>query len=121
MKLKGKLEPKVLEDISQYGFKIEYESEHLKYQTIQNRKYIPDFVVTLPDGRKIYLEVKGYFRPDDTAKLRRVKETHPDKDIRLVFDKDNKFSSKSPMRYSDWCNKYQFQYCVGNVPKGWFE
>lgn len=119
--MKGNWEPRVLQALQTFeNIELEYESERLKYQTIQNRNYIPDWVVTLPSGRKVYIEAKGYLRPDDTVKLRRVKETYPEKDIRLVFEKDNKFSKKSPTRYSDWCRKYGFPFCVGAIPEDWF-
>lgn len=119
--MKGKWEPQVLQMLDRVpDIEYTYETERLKYQTIQNRNYIPDWVVTLPDGRKVYIEAKGYLRPDDTVKLRRVKETYPEKDIRIVFEKNNKFSKKSPTRYSDWCEKYGFPYCIGAIPEDWF-
>jgi hypothetical protein len=50
-----------------------------------------------------------------------VKESHPDKDIRFVFQANNKIHPKSVTRYSDWAEKHGFKYAIGEAPKDWFE
>ena len=97
---------------------IDYESEKLKYVT--EHTYMPDFVITLSSGRKIYIEAKGYFRASDRSKLVAVREAHPEKDIRLVFQNNGKLHKLSPTRYADWADKHSFQYAVGSIPKDWF-
>lgn len=97
---------------------IQYESTKLPY--VLEKQYIPDFVVTGPDGRITYLEVKGYFRPTDRTKLLAVKRKDPSLDIRLCFDRNNKIHSKSNTLYSDWCEKHGFKYCFGEIPDSWF-
>ena len=98
--------------------KLTYEPLKLIY-TIE-RTYTPDFIITRPGHHDIYVEVKGYFRSSDRTKMRRVKECNPSLDIRLIFPYDNKITSKSRMRYSDWCNKYGFKYHIGTeIPDGW--
>jgi hypothetical protein len=94
-----------------------YEPELLYYMI--PHKYKPDFVITKPDGRKVYLEVKGYLRWEDQRKMRAVKEYNPDLDIRFYFPKDNKVQT-SNMTNSEWCVKYGFPCAIGKLPKGWF-
>jgi len=98
---------------------VSYESTALPY--IIQKIYVPDFVVLLKDGRYLYLETKGYFKSEDRTKMRAVKLANPSLDIRMVFPKDNKINKNSEMRYSDWCEKYGFVYCIGNPPKDWFK
>lgn len=94
-----------------------YETERINY--VLPKKYIPDFVVKTKDGRLIYLEVKGYLRYEDQAKMRSVKHSNPDIDIRLVFGADSKVQG-SKMTNSQWCEKYNFPFCIGAPPKHWF-
>ena len=124
MKLKGDLEPIVYKHLKDHVSldKIEYESEKLPYTVTESHKYIPDFIVTTKSGRKLYLEVKGYFRPADRKKMLLVRDQHPDKDIRLVFKYNNKINPKSKTRYSDWAEKNGFMYTLkGVIPEEWFE
>lgn len=120
--MKGDLEPLVAKQLVESGIYHQYESEKLKYTLSSNHNYIPDFIVTTLSKKTIYLEVKGYLRPADRRKMLAVKEQHPDKDIRFVFKHDNKINSKSKTRYSDWCKKNGFKYCLkGIIPEDWFE
>lgn len=98
-------------------FDIDYETEKLEYKT--TAIYKPDFIITFADGRKMYLEVKGYLSTDDRKKMLSVKEHHPDADIRFVFEKDNKLNKKAKMTYSKWCEKNNFPYCFKTIPNEW--
>jgi hypothetical protein len=100
-------------------YNIGYEKEKLDYILVKN--YIPDFIVTFSDGRKVYIEAKGYLRGEDRAKLLATKDRHPDKDIRIVFSKDNRLNKKSRSRYSDWAKKHGIPYSVGSIPAEWLE
>jgi hypothetical protein len=95
-----------------------YESEALKY--VLYKTYTPDFVFTRKDGTKLYIEVKGYLRPEDRTKMIAVKALNPDLDIRFFFPVDNKLRKGSKSRYSDWCQKHGFPYAIGRIPKNWF-
>jgi Autographiviridae endonuclease I len=103
---------------------IEYEVDKLEYTTTS--VYIPDFTITL-EGDFIrpttvfYIEAKGYFSPEDRKKMLAVKKSHPTKDIRFVFQANNKIHPKSVTRYSDWAEKHGFKYAIGEAPKEWFE
>jgi len=121
--LKGGFEPSVLKALvdrkGTYKYKLEYEEEVFDY--IIKRTYTPDFILTFKDGRKIYIEAKGYFRDADQKKMRAIKEQHPELDIRLLFQNDGKITN-TKMRYSDWCNKYKFPFAIWpNIPEDWFE
>lgn len=98
--------------------KFTYESEELPY-TLES-KYKPDFIIN--QGHKIYIEVKGHFKPSDRRKMKAVKKQHPDKDIRLWFMRDNYLNTKTKAnKYSDWADKNGFEYHVGDTfPKHWF-
>lgn len=100
-------------------YKIEYETEKLSY--ILSRNYVPDFILSFDDGRKIYIETKGYFRSEDRAKLLAVRDANPEVDLRILFAKDNKLNGKSRSRYSDWAKRHNFQYAIGTFPVEWFE
>lgn len=94
------------------GVKYGYETSELTY-TI-TRTYIPDFTVTFPDGRILYIEVKGWLRPEDRVKMRSVKEHNPTLDIRFIFPKESK-------RNSMWCKRYGFPYAIGAIPAEWID
>ena len=100
--------------------KVEYESTKLRYVVpVRNGFYLPDFVITFPDGRIRFIEAKGYFRAQDRTKMKLVKEANPDLDIRLLFVRDNKIHKDGKLTYSGWAIKYGFPWSVGNVPKEW--
>lgn len=92
----------------------EFESEKLTYYL--PKKYLPDFVITKPDGKKIYLEVKGYLRYEDQQKMRAVKASNPDLDIRFFFPSD-RLVHTSQMLNSEWCEKYGFPCYIARIPK----
>ncbi len=91
-----------------------YETCRIKY--VSTRAYVPDF--TLPNG--IFIEVKGWFKSADRAKHLRIKEQHPDVDIRFLFSRANqKLSRQSQTTYAQWCDRYGFKWCEKKVPQGW--
>jgi predicted nuclease of restriction endonuclease-like RecB superfamily len=93
------------------GVSVKYESHSISY--VIPRVYNPDFTVTLPSGKVFHIEVKGWFRIEDKQKMKCVKECNPTLDIRFVFPNKNKRDIK-------WCEKYNFPYAIGQVPKDWF-
>lgn len=93
-----------------------YEVDKFKY--VLERNYTPDFTIMFPSGHKRFIETKGYLRGGDIVKMVAIRRQHPEMDIRIFFQKDNKLTPK--MRYSDWAEKYGFIYCVGQIPLEWF-
>jgi hypothetical protein len=101
----------------EHKFKIGYETEKLEYVLVKN--YVPDFVLTFPDGRKVYLEAKGYLRGEDRAKLLAVKDRHPELDLHLVFSKDNRLNKRARSRYSDWAKRHKIPHAISTIPVDW--
>jgi hypothetical protein len=93
----------------------EYEPDTLVY-TIE-RKYIPD--VKLPNG--IYVEIKGRFTGDDRTKHRKVREQHPEKDIRFVFQRDQLLYKGAKSTYTQWATKQGIKWAIGEIPKEWID
>lgn len=119
LKFKSRLEKQVSDSLLKTVSSSRYKYEPTKIPYIEEKQYIPDFLIhpkTLPP---FYLEVKGWFRYEDRRKMLAVKETNPDFDIRMFFASDGKLNKNSKMRYSDWCEKHGFKYCIGSIPKGW--
>ena len=77
------------------------------------RSYTPDFF--LSSG--VIVEAKGRFTAKDRKISLAMKEQG--RDIRLVFQFDNKLSRTSKSRYSDWCVKNDIQYALKEVPESW--
>lgn len=98
---------------------MEYESVILPYTL--RRDYVPDFCITLRSGHRIFIEAKGYLRPDDRAKLLSARECNPEADIRLVFQQDNKLNKNSRTRYSGWAERHGFKYAIGSIPIEWLK
>ncbi len=95
-----------------------YEKEWIAY--VLPKKYLPDFIVQTPSGHKIYVEVKGYMRYEDQQKMKAVKFSNPDLDIRFFFPQDKPIH-KGKMLNSEWCKRYGFPCAIGRIPKGWFK
>lgn len=120
-KFRSKLEAGVEETILKYTKDFQYEGEKIPYIVpAVVRRYIPDFIINKKDGSKLYIEVKGYLRPSDRVKLRLVKKSNPDLDLRLVFAQNNLVSG-TKLRYSDWAHKNGFTYSIGELPAKWFK
>ena len=114
---RSKLESEVSKVLEGKGLKVSFETEKLTY--LLPKRYIPDFVVEYK-GKKIYLEVKGYLRFEDQQKMRAVKATNPELDIRFYFPRDQRVHT-SKMLNSQWATKYNFPYYIGSLPKDWYK
>lgn len=93
--------------------KVQFKFEGEKIPYVQAKHYKPDFVIVTPNGI-IYVECKGYFRPEHKAKMKAVKRQHPEKDIRLLFYREVK-------AYIRWAEKNGFIYAIRKVPKEWLQ
>lgn len=108
-KVRNRFESKIEQQLKKAKVKFSYESDHIPY--IISGHYIPDFVVSTPSG-KIYIEAKGYYRPEHKRKMAAVKKCNPNLDIRFVF-----YAKKtSDIR---WAQKYGFDYAIGQIPREW--
>lgn len=95
---------------------VDYETVKLEWQPPM-KVYTPDW--TLPNG--ILVESKGRFTSQDRTKMKCVKEQHPDKDIRLLFQNASvKLSKKSKTTYAAWAEKNGFKWAEGDrIPDSW--
>lgn len=84
--------------------------------------YEPDFLIIFPDGRKIYLETKGWLDSADRTKMLRVKELNPDLDIRFIFQKKQNLKINNNQTNVQWAMANDFPVSVGGLlQKEWFK
>ena len=107
--MKNKFEAKLFNQLKRAKVSFKYESERIPY--ILARHYIPDFVL-LVQGKKIYIEAKGYLRPEHKSKMVAVKKLHPAMDIRFIFYSENK-------KYIKWAEKHGFPWAIERIPNEW--
>ena len=111
---RSRLERDVADSLDDRGVDYEYETCRIRY--VSTRTYIPDFI--LANG--IYIEVKGWFKPSDRSKHLKIKDQHPNLDVRFVFDRaSQKLSRQSNTSYAQWCNRYGFKWAEKIIPQGW--
>lgn len=108
-KTKNKFEERILKQLKKAKVNFKYESTKIPY--VISGHYIPDFVISTPTGL-IYLETKGYFRPEAKRKMVAVKKQHPELDIRIIFYS----SSKTNIR---WALKHDFKFAFHQIPEDW--
>lgn len=99
-----------------------YESRRIAYVVpARKARYTPDFVLGTNPDKQILIEAKGYFRESDRKKLKHVRDSNPDLDIRLVFQRaNNKLNKDSPTTYAAWCEKHGFRWADGGrIPDAW--
>lgn len=114
MNYRSGLEERLSKTLDKYGVPYLYECS--KYPYVTESKYTPDFF--LPNG--VIIEAKGFFKPSDRRKMLAVKNQHPELDIRFVFQRNNTLSKNSKTTYGDWCDKYEFPWCIyPDIPQDW--
>lgn len=108
-KTRNAFEKKLETQLKKAKVKFKYESEKIAY--VLAGHYIPDFILETRLG-KIYIEAKGYFRPEHKRKMIAVKRVNPNLDIRIIFYKYNK-------SYEKWAIRYGFRFAFENIPSEW--
>lgn len=108
-RLKNNFERRISSQLEDIFKDSNYEAERIPYT--YSGYYTPDFVINTPKG-KIYLETKGYFRPEHKRVMRAAKATNPELDIRILFYGPNK-------KYARWAVKHGFPCAFGEIPEGW--
>ena len=112
------LELKVSDYLKELKIDFLYEQIKIEWEDLAYRTYTPDFV--LPNG--IIIESKGRFVAADRKKHLKVKEQHPDLDIRFVFSNSRaKLNKGAKSTYGDWCDKYGFTYADKRIPDEWLK
>lgn len=110
-KTRNKFEKKIELQLKRAKCVFTYESEKIPY--VLAGHYLPDFVLTTPTG-KVYIETKGYLRPEHKRKMSAVKKQHPNLDIRILF-----YAAKK--QYIKWAEKVGFKWAVDKIPTEWIE
>tara|TARA_R100001163_G_scaffold59051_1_gene47629 strand:- start:1069 stop:1479 length:411 start_codon:yes stop_codon:yes gene_type:complete len=98
----------------------EYEKGKIEYQWLEDKKYIPDFILK---ENGIILEVKGRFVREDRKKHLFIRKQKPELDIRFIFDNPKaKLYKGGKMTNASWCDKHKFKYCSlrEGIPEAWF-
>lgn len=117
---RSKFEESIAKQLEGAGVPFTYESEKLEY-IVPARKatYTPDFF--LPNG--IILEAKGRFRDTgERQKLIHVKQAHPEKDLRLIFQNANlPIYTGSPTTYAEWAESHGFPWADKRIPDEWIK
>jgi hypothetical protein len=100
--MRNKFEIKIEKQLTKSKLRFKYEAAKIPYVIASH--YIPDFIVETCTGL-VYIETKGYFRPEDKRKLKAVKKQHPELDIRFVFQ-----NSKGKIRKGSSANAFTARY-----------
>jgi hypothetical protein len=129
----NKFETKLLRQCSEHplvefaGFE---ETQILYTPPTKQRVYTPDITVIVPykmtpmsrtKYRTMFIEAKGYFRPETQRMMKWVKEQNPELDIRFVFYKDKPIRKGAKLTYMGWAEKYGFPACINIIPQEWFK
>ena len=113
-RFRSRFEQQVALSLKSEGVAFAYETMKLSY--VRRCIYTPDFI--LPNG--VIIEAKGRWVGSDRTKHIKVREEHPELDIRFCFQNAfNKITTKSKTTYAEWCNKHGFKWCHKRIPKEW--
>lgn len=114
---RSKFEEQIWNSAKKRKVKLDYEPKTPRIEYLIPYWYLPDF--RLANG--IYIEAKGYLRPRDRTKMRKVKECNPDLDIRFVFMKaSNKIGKgKNSETYGEWADRLGFKWAEKDIPEEW--
>jgi len=102
------------------GFEVEYETEKWKYTIpASDHTYTPDVKIIFPSGHERFVELKGKLDIPTRKKMVLIREQYPDKDIRILFMRNNKLTKTSKTTYMEWAAKVGYISAVGTIPKSW--
>lgn len=110
-KTRNKFEQKIERQLKKAKVSFKYESEKIPYYW--SGHYIPDFIITTGRG-KIYIEAKGYLRPEHKRKMAAVKKLYPTMDLRILF-----YAKK--VKDIKWAEKIGLPYAIEIIPKDWLD
>lgn len=129
-KYRSGLEKDMAEFLGRRTIKFDYETGPVPYlskirsgqcilcgskQVAKRRTYLPDFRVG-----SIILETKGKLTSAERTKFIDIKQSNPELDLRLVFQRDNRIRKGSDIYYSDWAKSHGFKWCIGTkLPPKW--
>lgn len=82
---------------------------------VSARLYTPDFYFPVTG---IFAETKGRFDQPSRKKMKAVC-TQSERDVRMVFMRDNYLTKKKSMSYTRWCELNGINAAVGDIPLEW--
>lgn len=93
-------------------------------QVTQQRIYTPDICLVGSNGKRLYLETKGYFRRDKRALFREaVKQTKGSVDIRVLLQSN--FKATPQKRIKEYLEYYKIPVAMYDkntgIPKEWMQ
>jgi hypothetical protein len=101
---------------------VDYEPDTFQYSVEETRTYTPDFRILARSGKTFYIEYKGVLDLETRKKMVRVRDQHPDLDIRFVFQKaSNKIRKGSKTTYGMWAAKNGFPWADNKIPREWLK
>lgn len=110
------LEKTICEKLTNDNVEFAYEKTKIEWEDLAYRTYTPD--VILLNG--IIVEIKGMFTAADRRKHLKIKQQHPELEIRFVFENSRrKLRKGAKSSYADWCIKYGFRYHDKEIPEDW--
>ena len=109
--MKNKFEHKIYQQLKKSKLNFKYEAEKIPY--VLARHYIPDFKIQTSTGF-VYVECKGYLRPEHKTKMVAVKKQHPEIDLRILFYSHNK-------KYIKWAEKIGIRWAIEKIPETWLK
>jgi hypothetical protein len=120
-RFRSSAEAEVAADLTQRGVAWEYESERVFYAIPYT--YVTDF--TLPEevtvtGEPIYVECKGWLRPEDKRKLLAIRTDNPGMDLRVLLYRGQD-KQGTPTKDAKWCNRNGFKWAHRRVPDSWLK
>jgi hypothetical protein len=122
IRYRSRFESEVAADLARRMVDFEYEGERVYYCIPAT--YITDF--TIPEeesitGKPIYVEVKGWLKPQDKRKMLAVRAENPGMDIRFLLQKGYLKRSTGLTKEARWCNAQGFAWAEGTVPDSWLK
>lgn len=108
-KLKNKFEKRIYAHLKRAKANFKYETEKIAY--VLAGFYYPDFIIKTKSGT-LYVEAKGYLRPEHKRKMVAVKRQHPELDIRILWYSSN-------IRNIKWADKHGFKWAIDKIPEEW--
>lgn len=110
------LEKTICEKLTNDSVEFSYEKTKIEWEDLAYRTYTPD--VILLNG--IIVEIKGMFTAADRRKHLKIKQQHPELEIRFVFESSRrKLRKGAKSSYADWCIKHGFRYYDKEIPEDW--
>ena len=111
---RSELERQVSVALREQGHDLSYEKDRFDY--FLKRFYTPDFRVK---GEKFdfFIEVKGWFPPDQRSKLLAVMVRHPMLPLFVALQKPHaKLNKNSKTSVCQWCEKHGIAWCPTPIP-----